>query len=352
MRGRGSMGRVLAVLGLVVVLGLQETVCAYASEPGVLEIPMDEAVRAPVKLTFALGHVILIRAGARPQIKSVGDPGIVHAIARERDVLLVPLRQGRTPITIGFEGQSSVLFDVTVGADAGVRSVVLTGAPVVDGMPPGQASLAPAAEPASLPAFLGGLSADQRDALLRYLRDPTLDQLSAVMKMLAPPQQETLMRLLGQKAPDIAPASPQTSAPPGNADQLPSTAVPGGGAALPDAPGARVSAPPGVRVTVVPTSVGATLYVSYVFQNLTGHTLRADPHDLEIVGTRETATVRQMDIGEPGVIAPANVETGVIALTPATPAVRLTWVLRGDGSALLPVEVTLETGSYRFLSKQ
>ncbi len=254
MRVCGSMGRALAALTFVAVLGLGETACAYASEPGVLEIPMDEAVRAPVKLTLALGHVILIRAGTPPRVESVGDPSIVHAITREGDVLLVPLRQGRTSITIGFGGPSSVLFDVTVGADAGVRSVVLTpGSPVASGKSPGGTSPAP------------------------------------------PPL------------------------------------------ASPAAPDARVSAPPGVRVTVVPTAVGATLFVSYVFQNLTGHALRADPHDLEIAGTRGATTVRQMDIGEPGVIAPASAETGVIALTPASPAVRLTWVLRGDDGAVLSV---------------
>ena len=318
MSGRGSMGRALAAFSLVVLLGLGETAYAYASEPGVLEIPMDEAVRAPVKLTLALGHVILIRAGAPPRVESVGDPSIVHTITQERDVLLVPLRQGSTSITIGFGGPSSVLFDVTVGADAGVRGVVLTpGTPLASSRPPGQVSPAPAAEPVSLPGFLAGLTDDQRNALLRYLRAPTLDQLSAVMKMLAPPQQETLMRLLGQKA--AAPAPPRAPALPGSEDQTPSTAVPGGEVAPPAAPGARVSAPAGVRVTVVPTAVGATLYVSYVFQNLTGHTLRADPHDLEIAGTRGTTTVRQMDIGEPGVIAPASVETGVIALTPRPP---------------------------------
>jgi len=106
-------------------------------------------------------------------------------------------------------------------------------------------------------------------------------------------------------------------------------------------PDVTVSTPAGIAVHVIATATQGVLYLSYVVQNDTGAIVRADPHDVEVAGTRGPVTIRQMDIGTPGQIAAGSMETGVITLTTAGDRVSLTWQLRHEAGEAMPLGIVV-----------
>ncbi len=79
-------------------------------------------------------------------------------------------------------------------------------------------------------------------------------------------------------------------------------------------------------------------------QNATGSVLRTDPHALEVSGATGNITVRQMDVGDPGLVQPGSMETGIIAASPARGQVRFMWRMRSDAGTVLPVAITVSAG--------
>jgi len=170
------------------------------------------------------------------------------------------------------------------------------------------------------------------------VNDPTFATLGAVFQTLSPQQRETLVTLVAQDSASLAQAArpAAASAPPAVAVAAPPIAA---------APAVDRSAgttdPSGIRVTVVTTRIGSALYVSYVLQNTQAQPVRADPHDLDITGASGDVTVRQMDLGDPGVISPGAMETGVITIAASSAPTTLTWRLHEQNGGVLRVAINV-----------
>jgi hypothetical protein len=313
-----------------------------AAAAGVQVVPLASALAAPVPVEIGVGHVALLDvAPHRVAVVATSDPAVAHAIVRGTSVLLVALRPGTTTVGIGLGGTLVASFRVTVtDQDAGFHAVRLeegggvsaaAAVPTLSSPPAparaqGNATVSPAraaAQPTDVSRFVAGLADHQRAALAAYLRDPSLDGLPTLLRTLTPAQQTEFMRLVAGGSGEMAsavgasPVARQAAEQPhGQAAGTPIRASdPAGTAAAPA--GVRVSAPEGVRLTVIPTWTGPVLTLSYVLQNNTGHTLRMDANQMVVTGAPGAVTVRQLDPGEAGVVSAGGVETGVIVLTPA-----------------------------------
>jgi hypothetical protein len=249
--------RPLAAAIVILTIAIGKLVEADASG-SVITLSLADAALTPVPVLLAIGQPALVEI-AQPVIV-VGDspPGVVHTVVHGSDVLIVPIREGTTVLSIGLADKVTARLSVSVGTADGVRLVTLYG-------------------------------------------NPTGFQ--------------------GAQAPAQPPGRPQ------------------GGTAAPVRldPRVTVSVPTGLSVQAVATLAGGVLYVSYVIQNQTTGAIHADPRAVEVSGTREPATVRQMDVSTAGEIAAGSMETGVIACTPATDRVGLTWRLQdraGSGMSI------------------
>lgn len=216
---------------------------------------------------------------------------------------------------------------VSIGTEAGIRLIALSGSAVraASAVPthtqaplrqpdPTLASPADVADPPgnAVGSFIATLSPDQRQAVLDYLRSPSLVSLSTLVRMLNAAQQHMLVDVLAshdavtagaprtpQQAPSLAAAPPQ----PAHGTAPPTLAQVD--------PGVTVSAPAGIAVHVIPTVTGSLLYLSYVLQNNTNGTLHADPHEVQATGG-QPIDVRQMDPGAPGMIAVGSVRWATV----------------------------------------
>jgi hypothetical protein len=338
-----------------------------AAAAGVQVVPLASALAAPVPVEIGVGHVALLDvAPHRVAVVATSDPAVAHAIVRGTSVLLVALRPGTTTVGIGLGGTLVASFRVTVadqdtglhavrleeggGVSAAAAGPTLT-SPPVPARAQGNAGLAPAraaAQPTDVSGFVAGLTDRQRAALAAYLRDPSLDGLAALLRALTPPQQAAFMRMVAGGSSEMAsavgasPVARQAAEEPhGQAAGTPVQASdPAGAAAAPA--GIRVSAPEGVRLTVVPTWTGPVLSLSYVLQNNTGHALRADPNAITVSGAAGDITVRQLDLGEAGLVGPGGVETGVIVLTPTRAfEVGVQWPLGSDDGVARAIGVVV-----------
>jgi hypothetical protein len=338
-----------------------------AAAAGVQVVPLASALAAPVPVEIGVGHVALLDAAPhRVAVVAASDPAVAHAIVRGTNVLLIGLRPGATTVGIGLGGTLVASFRVIVTEeDTGLHAVRLeegggvsaaaavpaSSSPPAPARAQGNAGLAPAraaAQPMGVSRFVAGLADHQRAALAAYLRDPSLDGLAALLRTLTPPQQAAFMRLVAGGSGEMAGAvgagpmaREAAEQPHGQAAGTPVQASDPAGA--PAAPaGVRVSAPEGVRLAVVPTWTGPVLSISYVLQNNTPHPLRADPNQIVVSGATGDVTVRQLDLGEAGMIPFGGVETGVIVLTPARASeVGVRWRLEGDNGIAGAIEIVV-----------
>jgi hypothetical protein len=329
---------------------------ASGGEDPILRIPVAQAVSSPVPLRLAVGQPLLIRMAPRiPTVVASSPDGMVHAVLRGTDVLVVPLREGAVRLAVGIGDGAAVRFTGVIGTGAGtpLRAVLLEpqeqspSCPVTARQAPSVSAAATAPAPTAPPtpqsasqwqAFLSSLAPAQRRALMDYMAAPSPEAMRRLAGLLSPSQRDELAGFLGQQpAPPSAPErSPQAPA------KAPASPPRGeGGLAVSDV------APAGIGVHAIPTrSPDGVLYVSYVLQNTTGRSVRADPRDLEVRGAVGDVQVRQMDVGTPGVIAPGTMETGVIALRPASSAERVVifWRLRDEQGEEMPINVSVEVG--------
>ena len=343
----------LSIIGAVVTLAFAGVFAAVGEGEGIQVVALADAARAPVPVTVGVGRVLLLQAAPyRITVVTTSDPAVVHTVVRDTDALLVPMRVGSTSLALGLGGRLQALFRVTVGSnDTGLRVVALRETPAravtahTPTVPPAPrrapAASAPAPRAISTPTvqgFLAGLTDTQRSALLAYVNDPTFATLGAVFRTLSPQQRDTLLTLVAQDSASLAQAArpAASSAPPAVAVAAPPIAA---------APAVDSSAgttdPSGIRVTAVTTRIGSALYVSYVLQNTQAQPVRADPHDLDITGASGDVTVRQMDLGDPGVISPGAMETGVITIAASSAPTTLTWRLHEQNGDVVPVAINV-----------
>jgi len=186
--------------------------------------------------------------------------------------------------------------------------------------------------------FLAGLTDTQRSALLAYVNDLTFATLGAVFRTLSPQQRETLLTLVAQDSASLAQAARPAAS---SAQPAVAVAAPPIAAAPAVDSSAGTTDPSGIRVTAVATRIGSALYVSYILQNTQAQPVRADPHDLDITGASGDVTVRQMDLGDPGVISPGAMETGVITIAASAAPTTLTWRLREQKGDVVPVAINV-----------
>jgi hypothetical protein len=340
----------------------------------VAAVPLASALAAPVPVDIGIGRVALLDVSPyRVTVVATSDPGVAHAVVHDTAVLLIALRPGVTTVGVGLGGRRVASFLVRVtDRDSGIRAVRLETAaasphaaavpasprPAAAQAPSGPGPATPAesqaaARSTAVGAFVSALTNPQRAALAAYLRAPSLGGLAALLRALTPPQQAAFMRLVAGGSGEMAsavgagPVARQAAEQPhGQAAGTPIRASdPAGTAAAPA--GVRVSAPEGVRLTVVPTWTGPVLSLSYVLQNDTGHTLRADPNAIAVSGAAGDITVRQLDLGEAGVVPSGGVETGVIVLTEASfREVDVRWQLGSDDRTVQVIVIVLQQGSY------
>lgn len=251
----------VAAVALAVVAAAGSAVGVDASRSAIT-LSLTDATVAPAPVQLGMGQPALIEAGQPVIVVSDSPPGVVHSIVHGSDVLVVPLREGTTVLSIGLADEFTAKLSVSVAAADGARLVVLS----------------------------GDLAGPQRTAV---------------------------------------PAPPASRRPAGAAARVWLD------------PRVTVSASTGLAVQAVATLAGGMLYVSYVIQNETSGTVHADPHSVEVTGTREAATVRQMDVSTAGEIAAGGMETGVIALTPTTDRVNVTWHLRDQTGSGMPITITI-----------
>ncbi len=353
--------RTSVVLGLVGTLIAALGTAAMAQPASSISIPLAQALQAPMPVDLALGQPAIIRLERPVVAVTDSPPGLVHAIIHGSAVLVVPVREGSTALALGLGGNVSAKLAVSIGTAGGARAITIAGpsvastarrsdpteAPRIQSDPPSQASVSTADPPdppaPGVNALIATMSSDQRQALVEYLRSPSFASLSTLVRLLSPSQQHMLVEVLANHSPlphdtvqASQPARPAV-APPSSTTTAASTAPPT--KADPVDPGVTVSAPDGIALHVLPTRTGGILYLSYVVQNHTGRMLRADPHDIDVVGAHGAITVRQMDVGTPGEIAAGSMETGVIALTPASARVSVTWRLRDDAGDAVSVGI-------------
>ena len=356
MRGTRRMLLLMIVIG---VLTASVSLVASAAAPGpVLSVPLRNALTTPIPVGLALGEPAIVRLERPVTVVSDSPPGIVHPILHGSAVLLVPVREGSTLLTLGLGDGVSAKLALSIGTGAGARVVTLTGFAAADPVPrptpvaplrrqpdPASRANAAVADPPSggVDALIATMSADQRQALVNYLQSPSLESLSTVVRLLSPSQQHMLVQVLASHSPLSQGAAQAPQAAPPAVAPLPSTvtATSTTQPAKADSvdPGVTVSAPDGIALHVLTMRTGGILYLSYVVQNHTGRTLRADPHDIDVAGADGAITVRQMDVGTPGEIAEGSLETGVIALTPASARISVTWRLRDDAGDAVSVGI-------------
>jgi len=330
----------LSTIGAVVTLALAGVSAAGDEGEGIRVVPLAAAARAPVSVAVGVGHVLLLQAAPyHITVVTTSDPAVVHVIVRDTDALLVPITVGRTSLALGLGGRLQARFRVTIGpTDTGLRALALRAAPAhtaaarIPAAPPAPpapprtaAASAPApraTDPPTVQGFLAGLTDNQRSALLAYVNNPTLPTLGVVIGTLSAQQRDVLLTLLAQGSASVAQGVRPAAGPPANSN----------------APATDAS---GIRVTAVTTRIASTLYVSYVLQNTHTQPVRADPHDLDITGTSGDVTVRQMDLGDPGVILPGAMETGVITIAASSTPATLTWRLHAQNGDVLPVGINV-----------
>jgi hypothetical protein len=342
------------IVGALIAAGHTAAMALPASS---ISIPLAQAVQVPVPVDLTLGQPAIVRLERPVIVVTDSPPGLVHPIVRGNTVLLVPLREGSTTLVVGLGDGLSARLALSIGADAGTRLILLSGSTVTRAGPATSHASAPPSQPGRAPAstadptdpppntvgsFIATLSPDQRQALVEYLRAPSLVSLSTLVRLLSPSQQHMLADVLASRD-TVSAGAPQTPQPAPTVTAAPpqpahATAPP----SLAQAdPGVTVSAPAGIAIHVVPTTTGGVLYLSYVLQNGTGKALRADPHEIEVTGASGPITVRQMDLGTPGEIGAGSMETGVIMLTPTSGRVSATWRLRDDAGDVVPVGIVV-----------
>lgn len=302
------------------LLGACLAICAVslmATGPaqGAVQVTLGEAVRAPITVPLALGLPALIQLPARPRGElRVTPSGIVHVIARDTEVLLVPLREGTAELEIGLGTDAIARLELVVSSGwSGLRSLVVT-----DDIS--------RATPSPTPTAVSPPRSPQQDS-------PT----PASPRVQTPQPSSHPGHPSSQEADPQPPRAGPLGSPPATTEpQAPSAAA---GSSQGEDPTVHVAAPAGVRVHVVATRAFGLVYLSYVVQNQTARALRADPRDIDAAGIVGSVTVRQMDIGTPGMIAPGSMETGVIAMTPTGDSATVLWRLRADDGAVVPVEM-------------
>ena len=292
----------------------------------------------------------------RVTVVATSDPAVAEAIIRDTSVLVVARQSGTSTVRIGLGGATVASFQVTVSdQDAGVHALRLEARSPVSAHATDPSSSAtralsgvqtaprPAAVlPIDAAGFVTALSDTQRTALAAYLQAPSVDDLAALLHLLTPIQQTQFTQLVAGASSELARASGVATA-----SQAATTHGPEAGTTIQvqapadpaaTAAGVHVSAPAGIRVTVVPTWVGPVLSLSYVLQNNTTHMFRADASQIAVTGAAGGVTVRQLDLGDPAAVSPGGVETGVIALTPGSgPEVGVQWRLRSDDGTVSAV---------------
>lgn len=354
----------MAVVGAAL---MTTSLVADATESGTaptLSVPLTQAVQAPVPVALMLGEPAVVRLERPVIVVTDSPPGLVHPIVHGTTVLVVPVREGNTVLAIGVGDGVSAKLAISIGTNAGVHLVALIGSSVADAGPqpaptapphsqpdPTSQASARVADPPDPPvsgvnALIATMSSGQRQALVDYLRSPSLASLSTLVRLLNPSQQHMLVGVLADRS-TLTPsmAQPRQAASPAvvgaSSQAAPAISAPAPAMAEQAHPRVTVSAPAGIAIHVVPTTTGGVLYLSYVLQNGTGKTLRADPHEVEVTGASGSITIRQMDLGTPGEIVAGSMETGVIMLTPTSERVSVTWRLRNDGGDVVPIGILL-----------
>lgn len=257
---RSGRSLVMAV-ALVIALAAGNAAGVDASGSAIT-LSLADATVSPAPVSLAMGQPALIEVGRPVIVVSDSPPGVVHSVVHGSDVLVVPLHEGTTVLSIGLADELTAKLSVAVTAADGVRLVVLSGD-------------------------------------------------------LAGPQQAAV------------PAPPASQPPAGTAARVWLD------------PRVTVSASTGLAVQAVATLAGGVLYISYVIQNETSGTLHADPHGVEVSGTRDATTVRQMDVTTPGEIPAGSMETGVIACTPAAGRIDVKWRLRDQVGNTIPIAIAV-----------
>lgn len=343
---------IVALAGAIVAA--QSSVTLALPVPTV-SVPLIQAVQAPVPVELMLGQPTVVRLERPVTVVTDSPPGMVHPIVHGTTIVLVPVREGSAVLAIGLGNGLSAKLAVSIGTEAGTRLVALTGSAVTGASPATSHAPAPRSQPDPAPAptadptgpppntvgsFIATLSPDQQRALVDYLRSPSLASLSTLVRLLSPSQQHFLIDALANQdgLPIGGPQTPQPA--PAVATGPPPPAHGTAPARLAQAdPSVTVSAPAGITVHVVATPTRGILYISYVLQNGTDTTLRADPHEVAVAGATGPVTVRQMDVGTPGEIVAGSMETGVIMLSPASERVSVTWQLRNDRGDVVPMGI-------------
>jgi len=328
-----------------------------------LTLSLAAVAMVPAPVTLSVGQPALVQVEGHVLAVADAPPGIVHALVRGDTILLIPLREGTTLLTIGLGGTRSARLSITVGTGDGLRLVALRGTRTTSPPPISQVAAGPPTAPTvptpassaapDIGRFVATLTPGQRQAFLEYAASRSLASLSALVQTLNPAQRAMLMDALaspGPASPVTPPSSPApaTSPPLMGAPAARASGAPTHGLTAPSSPtvwtdpDVVVSAPAGLQVHAVATVSSGTLYVSYVIQNDSRAPVFADPHAVEVSGIRGPPTVQQVDVSAAGEIGAGSMETGVIACTPATNHVNVTWRLRDQAGNAVPVGLAVE----------
>jgi len=351
-----GMKRVWTTLVILVIAGgpiaVQGT-GAMAQPNQTRLVLLSEATQTPVPVALAVGQPVVVRIDGRtPTTVATTPPEIVDAILREGEILLIPLHEGQTMLSIGIGNGVNAKLALAVGTADGVRLITLS--ENVSATQAAATAPTTSASGANIETFVSGLSDSQRQALITYLQAPSLSTLSVLVQSLNTAQQQTLVDVLanrdalagtllqaqgGEPGPVMAAPAPAMAGPIHSV--VPVTPVVPSAPRPQAEPGVTVNAPSGIVVHVIQTNTKGVLYLSYVLQNTTKTGVQADPHEIQVAGARGPVTVRQMDIGTPSEIAAGSMETGIIALVPDGGKVNVTWGLRDANGNALTVEVSI-----------
>jgi hypothetical protein len=348
-----------------------------AAAGGVLVVPLSRALSQTVPIEIGAGRVALLDvAPHHVTVVATSDPSVAHPVIRDTGVLLVARTPGVTTVGVGLGGDAVVSFRVTVTeTDPGLRAVRLEQAADPQPAPPQPPSRAVSAasppqkgasaarpapavtgaggpsarpEPAgSVQAFIAGLTDTQRGALAAYLGRPSLASLAALLRTLTPPQQAAFLKLVAESPEAVTASMPAPGSAVGTGQGAPASPAPrapaaGDGSVRVNDGGVRVVSPAGIRVAVVPSWAGRSLAIGYIVQNMTAGPVRVDPKAVTVRGAVGDVTVRQLDAGEPGVLAPGAAESGMIALVAgASDDVVIEWSLGGPGGPAGAIRITV-----------
>lgn len=212
-----------------------------------------------------------------------------------------------------------------------------------------------------LDVFVKSLNKEQADRFAAFLKDPNLETLGNLLRVLNDQQRDMLMNMLiSQKAliasggkltgtenekqaqPAGKPAGTEKekqtqTVEKADQPQKPSSA----GVAPVMVAGVSTEVPEGVIFSVTPQVVGDRLFINYIFQNGGQQTLLADSLRLKIYdpeGTRLPYVItRTSETGYVGRLIPGGAEAGVISMELKTKRVVLEWtlVVLGTGEQLV-----------------